>query len=200
MAWNHSQRTKNEDRNEWFRAQVTAQLHWQQSRRLTLLCWRKELQQLPFWIYFYSCTVAFHFYSGTPLLQWHCGWCSFEVPYHFCSIVQCFFVMTLFFIRQPALQLEYQRTHDPETKCRFSATWLCWSMLLWKCLILKVPCRRALKEPCRRAPKVPCRRALKEPCRRALKCPVEGPWKCTVCFLQGDCSYWIAFLNATWNS
>jgi len=48
MAWNHSQRTKNEDRNEWFRAQVTAQLHREQSRRLTLLCWRKKLQQLPF--------------------------------------------------------------------------------------------------------------------------------------------------------
>jgi hypothetical protein len=48
MAWNHEHRTKNEERNEMFRAHVTAQLHWEQSRRLTLLCWREELQQLPF--------------------------------------------------------------------------------------------------------------------------------------------------------
>jgi hypothetical protein len=48
MAWNHEHRTIDEDRNEWYRAQVTKQLHWEQRRRLTLLCWREELQQLPF--------------------------------------------------------------------------------------------------------------------------------------------------------
>ena len=144
-------------------------------------------------------TIAFYFYSGTPLPQWHRGWRSFEVSYHFCSIAKRFLCYDISL--GPAFQLKYQRTHDPETKHRFSATWLCWSMLLWKRLILKmpriralkvpcrralkvpcrralkVPCRRALKVPCRRALKVPCRRALKEPCRRALKCPVEGPRK-----------------------
>ena len=43
MAWNNEQRSIHEDVNSWYTAQVTRQLHWEQSRRLTLLCWREEL-------------------------------------------------------------------------------------------------------------------------------------------------------------
>ena len=48
MAWNHEQRSKDEDRNAWFRDQNRMQLDREQSRRVTLLCWREELLKLPF--------------------------------------------------------------------------------------------------------------------------------------------------------
>jgi hypothetical protein len=85
------------------REQLQMQLDREQSRRVTLLCWREELLKLPFWIHFNDIpllhrrstfTVAHHFYNSIvadAALKWHtCPqwlilYCISTVAYHLYS-------------------------------------------------------------------------------------------------------------------
>ena len=83
IAWNHEKPLRDENENSRYRAQLRKELLCQQSRRVTLLCWREELLKLPFWIHFSDIpllhwrstfTVALHFYSSIVVdaaLKWH---------------------------------------------------------------------------------------------------------------------------------
>ena len=60
IAWNHEKPLRDENENSRYRAQLRKELLCQQSRRVTLLCWREDLLNM----------TALFYSTGVPLLQW----------------------------------------------------------------------------------------------------------------------------------